>query len=321
VPLYDLSLKELRENRSETVCPGDFDSFWETTLSETRQFSLHASFVPVETGLQLVEVFDVTFSGFGGHRIKGWLILPRQRASKLACIVKFVGYGGGRGFAHQHLLWPAAGYAQFVMDTRGQGSAWSKGDTADPVGSEPAHPGFMTKGILSPETYYYRRVYSDAVRAIEAARSHDAIDPSRIAVTGGSQGGGIALAAAGLDAGVSIVMPDVPFLCDFPRAVALTPRDPFPEISRYLAVHRDKVSQVFDTLTYFDGVCFAARCQAKALFSVGLMDTICPPSTVYAAYNAFAGSNKSILEYGFNDHEGGGGFQEQAQMDWIAPRI
>jgi cephalosporin-C deacetylase len=67
--------------------------------------------MPVETGLQIVEVFDVTFSGFGGHPIKGWLILPCQRASKLSCIVKFIGYGGGRGFAHQHLLWPAAGYA------------------------------------------------------------------------------------------------------------------------------------------------------------------------------------------------------------------
>ena len=321
MPLYDFNLTELRQYRSTVVTPADFDGFWSKTLAETRALPLAATFTPVDAGLTLVEAFDVTFNSYGGHPIKAWLILPRQRAAQLPCVVKFIGYGGGRGFPHDHLLWPNAGYATFVMDTRGQGSTWSKSDTPDPVGSEPAHPGSMTRGILSPDTYYYRRVFTDAVRAIEAARSHAAIDPARIALTGGSQGGGIALAAAGLDPTVKAVMPDVPFLCDFPRAVTVTPRDPFPEISRFLAVHRDKVDQVFKTLTYFDGVCFAERAKAAGLFSVGLMDTICPPSTVFAAYNAFAGADKSINEYGFNDHEGGGAFQERAQLRWLAERI
>ncbi len=321
MPLYDLSLAELRSYRSKAAAPADFDAFWQRTLDETRAVPLAAQFVPFDAGLKLVDVFDVTFAGFGGHPIKAWLILPRQRAEPLPCVVKYIGYGGGRGFPHEHLLWPNAGYAAFVMDTRGQGSAWSKGDTPDPVGSDPAHPGFMTRGILSPDSYYYRRVFTDAVRAIEAARSHAAIDPDRIAVTGGSQGGGIALAAAGLDTTVRAVMPDVPFLCDFPRAVTVTPRDPFPEISRFLAVQRDKVSQVFATLGYFDGVAFAERSSAAALFSVGLMDTICPPSTIFAAFNAFAGADKQIREYAFNDHEGGAGFQDRAQLDWLTSRL
>jgi cephalosporin-C deacetylase len=321
MPLFDFDLTELRQYRSTVVTPSDFDAFWGKTLSETRALPLAATFIPADAGLSLVEVFDVTYAGYGGHPVKAWLILPRQRTAPLPCVVKFIGYGGGRGFPQDHLLWPAAGYATFVMDTRGQGSAWSKGDTPDPVGSDAAHPGSMTKGILSPDTYYYRRVFTDAVRAIEAARSHAAIDPARIALTGGSQGGGIALAAAGLDPTVKAVMPDVPFLCDFPRAITITPRDPFPEISRFLAVHRDRVDQVFHTLTYFDGVCFAERARAAGLFSVGLMDTICPPSTVFAAYNAFAGKDKAINEYGFNDHEGGGAFQERAQLRWLAERI
>lgn len=321
MPIYDLSLKDLRAYHSDVVPPPDFDAFWQRTLEETRAFPLATAFEPFDSGLKLVEVFDVTFAGFGGHPVKAWLILPRQRSAPLPAVVKFIGYGGGRGFPQDHLLWPTAGYATLVMDTRGQGSTWSKGDTPDPVGSDSAHPGSMTRGILSPETYYYRRVFTDAVRAIETARGHEAIDGSRIAVTGGSQGGGIAIAAAALDPQVKALMPDVPFLCDFPRAVSITPRDPFPEISRFLAVHRDRVEQVFATLNYFDGVCFAARIKAAALVSVAIMDTVCPPSTIFAAFNALASTDKTLREYGFNDHEGGGAFQERAQLAWLAERL
>ena len=321
LPLYDFSPSALRSYRSDVESPDDFDAFWSATLAEARAQARPARYDAAGAALKLVEAFDVTFTGFGGHPVRAWLILPRARAKPLPCVVKFIGYGGGRGFAHDHLLWPTAGYAVFVMDTRGQGSTWSKGDTPDPVGSDPAHPGFMTRGIASPETYYYRRVFTDAVRAIETARAHDAIDGARIALVGGSQGGGIALAAAALDLKVRAVMPDVPFLCDFPRAIGVTPRDPYPEIVRYLAVHRDKSSNVLNTLNYFDGVNFAARARAAALFSVAMMDTICPPSTIFAAFNAFAGADKTICEYGFNDHEGGGGFQETAQLAWLAERL
>ena len=321
MPLYDFSLDTLRAYHSAVATPADFDSFWAGTLAETRQQPLAATFTPTAPDLSLVQAFDVTYAGFGGHPIRGWLILPRGAKGPLPCVVKYVGYGGGRGFPHDHLLWPNSGYALFVMDTRGQGSTWSKGDTPDPVGSDPAHPGFMTRGILDPASYYYRRVFTDAVRAVEAARSHPAIDPARIAVTGGSQGGGIALAVAGLDGAVKAVMPDVPFLCDFPRSVTVTPLDPYPEISRFLAVHRDKVEQVFQTLTYFDGVNFARRTRAAALVSVGLMDTICPPSTVFGAFNALASTDKEIREYAFNDHEGGGGFQEREQAAWLGGRL
>jgi hypothetical protein len=124
----------------------------------------------------------VTYSGYAGQRIKGWLLVPRHLPQPRPVVVTYIGYGGGRGFPTDWLLWPSAGYAQLVMDTRGQGSAWSRGATPDPEtdGGNPQFPGFMTRGVLSPQTYYYRRVFTDAVRAVETALSHPAVDRSRV---------------------------------------------------------------------------------------------------------------------------------------------
>ncbi len=316
--LFDLPLDQLKTYRPERPEPADFDAFWQKTLAEARQHPLNTRFEPVENGLKLIEALDVTFNGYGGQPIKGWFLLPRDRKEPLPVIVEFIGYGGGRGKPNDWLLWASAGYAHFVMDTRGQGSTWRTGDTPDPEleGGNPQIPGFMTRGVLKPETYYYRRVFTDAVRAIEAARSHPAVDTTRVAVTGGSQGGGITLAAAGLVPDVTLALPDVPFLCHYRRAAELVDTDPYNEIARYCKNHRDKIETVFNTLTYFDGMNFAARAQAEALFSVGLMDTICPPSTVFAAYNHYAGQ-KDIRIWQFNNHEGGQNYQDAEKLKFV----
>jgi len=316
--LFDKPLAELKKYKPKREEPRDFDAFWQRTLAETRRHPLRAKFQPVATGLRTIESFDVTFAGYGGQPIKAWLQLPRRRAGQLPCVVEFLGYGGGRGFPTDWLLWSAAGYAHLIMDTRGQGSGWSPGDTPDLEvdGGNPQFPGFMTRGILDPKTYYYRRVFSDAVRAIETAQAHPAVDAQRIAVTGGSQGGGIALAAAGLSPAVKVAMPDVPFLCHYRRATEIQATHPYEEIARFCLTHRDKVDQVFRTLSYFDGVNFAARAKARALFSVGLMDEICPPSTVYAAYNHWAG-RKEIRIYPYNHHEGGGTYQTREKLAFL----
>ncbi|MFD9025769.1 acetylxylan esterase [Streptomyces parvulus] len=316
--LFDLPLEELRAYRSTSAEPEDFDAFWAETLGETREHELDARFAPVDTGLATVRVYDVTFAGFGGHPVKGWLTLPAAAEEPLPLVVEFLGYGGGRGLPHEHLLWASTGRAHFVMDTRGQGSGWGGGGgTADPVGGAPAYPGFLTRGLDDPENYYYRRVFTDAVRAVEAARSHPLADPDRTVVLGGSQGGGITLAVGALVPGLVAVAPDVPFLCDFPRATTLTDRHPYREVGLYLRTHRGRTEDVLRTLSYFDGVHFAARGGAPALFSAALEDQTCPPSTVFAAFNAWAHEDKAIEVYDFNDHEGGGPFQQAAKVRWL----
>jgi cephalosporin-C deacetylase len=318
MPRFDLSPEELRVYRPEVVEPDDFDDFWSATLRESRERAQPVRLRRVESPLRAVEVHDVTFSGFDGDPVRAWLTRPAGARGPLPAVVEYNGYGGGRGLPHERLAWAASGFAHLFMDTRGQGAGWGTGgDTPDPHGAGPSSPGFMTRGILNPAEYYYRRVFTDGALAVDAVRTLEGIEPDRVAVTGASQGGGIAIAVAGLVGGLTAAMPDVPFLCHFGRAVGMTERDPYQEIVRYLSVRRGDAAAVFDTLSYFDGVNFAKRATAPALFSVALLDQVCPPSTVYAARNTWAGT-ADIEEYAFNGHEGGLGVQWERQASFLS---
>ena len=302
----DLPEAELRAYTATVADPDGFDEFWAGELERSRAAARPVELSEVDAGLTAIRVFDVTFSGWNGQPIKGWLRVPAHAEGPLPGVVEYVGYGGGRGHATANLLWAAAGYAHLLMDTRGQGSGWSRGDTADDAGSGgPQIPGVMTRGIRSPQTHYYARFFTDAVLAVDALRSLDLVDAGRVGVTGGSQGGGTALAVGALSDGVRAVAAQVPFLCEMPRGITITDAYPFKEVTDYLATHRDEVDTVLGTLAFFDGVNFARRGRVPALFSAALMDPIVPPSTVFAAYNAYP-AEKDLLLWRYSGHEGGG---------------
>ncbi|WP_159797218.1 acetylxylan esterase [Puerhibacterium puerhi] len=331
---FDMPREQLEAYAPTVAEPSDFDDFWLRTVAEARAAGGAPVLERVDAGLSELVVDDVTFPGFGGHPIKAWLVRPArhdvERDGPLPAVVQLLGYGGGRGLPHEHLGLAAAGFAHLVMDTRGQGSGWgSGGDTPDPVGHGPASPGFMTRGVLDPHEHYYRRFFTDGVRAVDAVRSVPGVDPARVAVTGGSQGGGGTIAVAALlsMAGdpVAAALPDVPFLCHFRRAVEITDGFPYGEITKYLSVHREHEDAVWRTFSYLDGVTFAQRATAPALFSVALMDTICPPSTVYAAFNRWGeragGVEKRIDVYPYNNHEGGQEYRFAPQLEWLRKHV
>jgi cephalosporin-C deacetylase-like acetyl esterase len=232
----------LTEYRSAYKEPEDFDDFWSRTITSAREHDIAVRTTPVETDLQTVEVHDLTFAGFGGHPIRAWLRLPRHRTGRLPAVVEFHGYASGRGAPIENLLWSSAGYAHLAMDVRGQGGQYARGDTPDPVGSGPSHPGFLTRGIEHRDDYFYRRVYTDAVRAVDAVRALDFVDADRVAVIGNSQGAGIALAVAGL-VDVCAAHFQAPLLSDIRQAVRTVSTAPYSEITDYLAVRRDLVER------------------------------------------------------------------------------
>ncbi|WP_432545681.1 acetylxylan esterase [Kineococcus sp. SYSU DK004] len=304
----DMPLDRLREYAPPREEPDGFDEFWRSTLADARTRPAELTGERVETGLRTVDVHDVRFPGFAGQPIAGWLLVPRGTREPTPAVVQYIGYGGGRGEPWINLVPSAAGYVHLVMDSRGQGGGGQHRAVTpdlDVDGTGPSTPGFLTRGVEAPEKHYLRRLVTDAVRAVDAVRTHPLVDPARVAVIGGSQGGGLALAVAGLADDLAGVVADVPFLCHYRRASEITDAQPYAEIARYLSGDRERVEQVFRTLSHFDGVNFAARAGAPAWFTTGLMDATCPPSTVFAAHHHYAGP-KQIEVYPYNGHEGGG---------------
>jgi cephalosporin-C deacetylase len=299
----------------------DFQEFWQRTLETCLSKASTPVLVDHPTPMKNVDVKDVTIAGFNGDPIKGWFLSSHSADSQTPCIIMYDGYGGGRGLPNEWLFWVNVGYRVLVMDTRGQGGGFRLSDTPD--GSYPRDsqtPGFMTSGILNKDNYYYRRVFVDAVAFINAAREINGVNPDRIIVAGGSQGGGIALAAASLSDKVFAAMPDVPFLCNYKKATEMVDTFPYHEITLYCRIHRDKVEQVFSTLSYFDCMNLVTMAKAPALISIGMHDPICPPDTIFAMRNHYAGSVTTEI-YEYNTHEGGSVAHQLVQAEWLSALV
>jgi cephalosporin-C deacetylase len=302
MPWYDLPLEKLREHRTQTAEPGGLDKWWEQRLADARALARPPELRRYEPDLyRPTDVYDVEFSGAGGDRIRAWYIRPAAADGETPkLVVRFIGYGGGRGTPADHLALPALGYALFVMDSRGQGGRWSSGATAD-GGTGPENSQVMTRGITTPEDYYYTRMFTDAALAIDTAL--ELSDGAKVAVSGGSQGGALALASSALRAeAIALCHADVPFLCDIQRAITLAPNAPYSEIPEFLAQNTELVDKALDTLRYVDCALLARRITATCLLSAGLMDYICPPSTVFAAYNEIT-ADKDIVVYPYSGHD------------------
>ena len=244
VPQFDLPLAELRAYAPDLAEPADLDAFWATTLAETRRHDLAATFTPVDTACRRSTRSTSRFAGYGGRRSAAGCTCPagatraaagRRRVHRLrrrarpAARARCSGRGRLRPPGHGH---PRPGQRAGGRRHAGPG----------PDGGAGAPRVHDPRASSIPATYYYRRVFTDAVRAVEAARSHPAVDAGRVAVTGGSQGGGITLAVAGL-------VPDLAGgRCRTCRSCAtsavrstLIDADPYGEIARYLKIHRDHV--------------------------------------------------------------------------------
>lgn len=297
----DMPLEELERYHPDLTAESDFDYFWQCSLEEAREQPLNVSLSRVEDyPVPEVEVFKIGFDGWRSGRCAGWYLRPSKMDGdgSLPGLVSYHGYSGNKGQAHQYLFWAMQGYAVLSLDVRGQSGESSDGNVYDT-----GHvTGWMTQGIMDAESYYYRAVYLDCVRAADAIAAQPEVDAGRLAAIGVSQGGGLALAATALSGRFALAMPDVPYLCHYRRALQIAQQGPYLELANYFRLYPEREDATFRTLSYFDNLNLARRIQCPVMMSVGLQDLICPPSSIYGTFNHIA-SEKKMAVYPYHGHE------------------
>lgn len=290
-------IRELENYSPELTAPGDLEAFWDGVLKESDEKPLNATRTPVQTPLDGVETHRVVYEGLDGTPVHGIFMVPAVFGKdKYPCVIHYHGYTGSKGLPEHFGAFLLAGFAVFSIDIRGQ--AGDTGDLTPP--QDGMTKGWITRGITSPHTCYYKSVVTDALRAVDWVRRQPEVDPARVGVEGGSQGGGLVLAVSALSDKLAFAVADIPNMCHMDWGIFNTTGS-ITEAADYAARYPDRLHTVLHTLSYFDNMNLAHKIRVPVLVSVGFKDTVCPPESVFAAYNRIT-APKRIEMYPFNGH-------------------
>lgn len=283
------------------------ECFWRPRLKEAWEKPLHDRRERVDESLfPGTAVYRIQYEGYDDTPVRGWYMAPSQaETKKVPCVVIYPGYTGGAGYPEQHLQWLMMGYAVLAVDVRGQGGA--TGNRL--ISSHGQSKGWTTQNLLEqPESSYYMAMFIDSLKALQAASRQPEVDAARLLPSGGSQGGGLALAVAALcglacfqEIGLAAVLADIPNLCHIDHAI-FSSTGSLTEAGLLASREPDQLSRLLENLACFDNMNLACRITAPVLASVGWRDTVCPPETVYAAFNRIH-APKEIRDYPFLGHE------------------
>lgn len=313
-----MGYREDRKSELESYLPlltrkQEFDLFWERELEESRNLPLGLRAERVEDyPSKYVKVYEISYQGMENTRIHGWYLAPQTAGKdRVPCVVQYHGFSGSRGLPSDHLYWTALGMAVLAVDCRGQG-----GITADYAGYREAYfDGLACRGILNPHEYYYRHVYLDSIRAIDAACAMEETDREKIILHGISQGGALVMAAAALDGRPAAALADVPGNSDL-RTRVEGEYGSFGAVAAYLRRFPQHTDTAFDTLSYFDTMNLADRITCPVLCSVSLKDNTCPAKCFFATYNRIR-AEKQIEIYPFCGHENAYSIQMEKKLVFL----
>ncbi len=269
--------------------PADFRAFWDGKKKQLATVPVHARLTPVKSPVPKVEAFDLQADCVGAP-VSGYFARPAAaKVRSLPAILTVHGAG-----VRSASLSGAAGWARdgaLALDLNAHGLPNGKDQSYYDALANGDLKNYRSAGRDSRDTVYFLGMFLRLVRAIDFLAGQPEWDGRTLVVFGSSQGGAQAIAAAGLDPRVSFLAAGVPAMCDhtgflagrvsgWPKFIATAEKSPSP--------------QVVNAIRYYDAVNFAAQTKAPGFFTVGFIDTTCPPSSVFAAYNALR-SRKEIF--------------------------
>lgn len=300
---FDMPIEELKKYQGTNPRPSDFDEYWDRSLAEMKAVDPQLELKKADFQTDGVECFDLYYSGVDGSRIHGKFLRPRNVSGKCPAVIRFHGYSMNSGDWTSLLGYAASGFIAAAMDCRGQGGlsedrSMIKGHT---------YSGHIIRGLSEgPEQLLFRKTFLDAAQLAGIIIGMEEVDETRVGVYGGSQGGGLTLACASLEPRLKRAAAVFPFLCDYKRVweidLAADAYDELKEYFRYYDPRHEREEEIFTTLGYIDVQHLTPRIRSEVMMGTGLMDTICPPSTQFAAYNKIT-AEKSLVVYPDYGHE------------------
>lgn len=312
---FDLPFDELINYQGINPKPASFDDYWESALTEMRSVDAQVELVPAEFHVHGCECFHLYYTGVQGARVHAKYLRPTKVETPHPAILMFHGYTGNSGNWEDKLSYVSQGFSVAALDCRGQG-----GQSEDVGGVEGnTQHGHIIRGLSealagSPQKLLFRQIFLDTAQLAKIVMEMPEVDSDRVGAMGGSQGGALTVACAALEPRVRRAAPVYPFLSDYKRVWSIDQaKDAYREISEFFRLFDPQhllEDQVFETLGYIDIQNLAPRIQADVLWGIGLMDTICPPSSQFAAYNKVL-SPKKMEVYPDFAHENLPGFNDK----------
>ena len=302
--LFDMSWDKLQTYEGRNPKPAHFDDFWDKGLRKMRALNPRTELIPSTFQTPFAECLDMYFTGVGGARVHAKVVRPRKAKKPHPAVLMFHGYSGSSGDWCDKLNYTATGFTVAALDCRGQG-----GLSEDVGGVKgPTLRGQIIRGLEDrPENLLFRQIFLDTAQLAKIVMAMPDVDPARVGATGGSQGGGLTLACAALAPEIARVAPAYPFLSDYKRVWEMDhAKDAYFELQDYFRkfdpLHA-REDEIFLKLGHIDVQHLAPRIRGQVMMGIGLMDTVCPPSTQFAAYNKIT-SKKSLVIYPDFGHEG-----------------
>ncbi len=295
--LIDMPLAEMKSYLGSSPRPEDFDRYWADSLAELEATPPELELTPAKFQAPNAECFDLRFTGTGGARVYAKLLRPVKTAGKHPAVVQFHGYSGNSGDWSDKLSYVNAGFTVASLDVRGQGGL---SQDVTPVTGTTLR-GHIIRGVDDPDPkkLLFRNIYLDTVRLTRLVMAMDDVDETRVGAMGGSQGGGLTLACAGLVPELNRACAVYPFLSDYRRVWNMDlAKAAYEELQYYFRqfdpTHAHE-EEFFQRLGYIDVQNLAPRIRCRILMVTGLMDTVCPPSTQFAAYNKITSPKEQVF--------------------------
>lgn len=299
--------------KTGTPFPKDFESYWANEKKALKALPMDARLRKVDAGGNGYECFDAELNCTGPKPARGYFARPVKAKKKSLPIVLLVHAAGVKGSWCRSKVEDAMRYAQMgkgalCFDLNAHGMLNGQPDEYYNQLEAGELKEYWNQGIESREGYYFRGMYLRLIRTLDYLEQQPEWDGKLILVIGESQGGGQALAAAGLDPHVSAVVATVPAMCDF-GGTLVGRKGGWPQPFEQ---HFDK-EKMLNVVSYFDNANLLKYAKAKIVVEIGLIDNTCPSTSVYAAINEAKGE-KIIYAVPNREHHEPAGSQHD---EWV----